>query len=70
MPRSNQAYAYIIRNCVEDGHAMLFRAEDDVRERIEVFEPQLPALAALTRRVKVSFDPHGVFNHGRMYKDV
>jgi glycolate oxidase FAD binding subunit len=70
VPRSNQAYAYIIRNCVEDGHAMLFRAEDDVRERIEVFEPQLPALAALTRRVRVSFDPHGVFNHGRMYKDV
>lgn len=70
VPRSNQAYAYIIRNCVEDGHATLFRAEDDVRERIEVFEPQLPALAALTRRVKASFDPNGVFNHGRMYKDI
>jgi glycolate oxidase FAD binding subunit len=70
VPRSNQAYAYIIRNCVEDGHSTLFRAEEDVRERIEVFEPQLPALSALTRRVKISFDPHGVFNHGRMYKDI
>ena len=70
VPRSNQAYAYIIRNCVEDGHATLFRAEEDVRERIEVFEPQLPALSALTKRVKASFDPHGVFNHGRMYKDI
>ena len=70
VPRSNQAYAYIIRNCVEDGHATLFRAEEDVRERIDVFEPQLPALSALTKRVKASFDPHGVFNHGRMYKDI
>jgi glycolate dehydrogenase FAD-binding subunit len=70
VPRSNQAYAYIIRNCVEDGHATLFRAEEDVRERIEVFEPQVPALSALTKRVKASFDPHGVFNHGRMYKDI
>ncbi len=48
----------------------LFRAEDDVRERIEVFQPQLPALAGLTKRVKASFDPNGVFNHGRMYKDI
>lgn len=70
VPRSNQAYAYIIRNCVENGHATLFRAEEDVRERIEVFEPQLPALSALTKRVKASFDPHGVFNYGRMYKDI
>ena len=70
VPRSNQAYAYIIRNCLEDGHATLVRAEDDVRERIEVFQPQLPALSGLTKRVKASFDPNGVFNHGRMYKDI
>jgi glycolate oxidase FAD binding subunit len=70
VPRSNQAYAHIIRSCVHDGHATLFRAEDDVRERIEVFQPQPPALSALTRRVKASFDPNGVFNHGRMYKDI
>ena len=70
VPRSNQAYAYIIRTCVQDGHATLMRAEDDVRERIEVFQPQNPALSALTGRVKASFDPAGVFNHGRMYKDI
>jgi len=70
VPRSNQAYAYIIRTCVQDGHATLFRAEDEVRERVEVFQPQLPALSALTRRIKTSFDPHGVYNHGRMYKDI
>ncbi len=70
VPRSNQAYAYIIRTCVQDGHATLMRAEDEVRERIEVFQPQNPALSALTKRVKSSFDPAGVFNHGRMYKDI
>jgi glycolate oxidase FAD binding subunit len=70
VPRSNQAYAYIIRSCVKDGHATLMRAEDDVRERIEVFQPQNAALSALTQRVKASFDPAGVFNHGRMYKDI
>ena len=70
VPRSNQAYAYIIRNSVEDGHATLIRAEEEVRERVEVFQPQNPALSALTGRVKASFDPAGVFNHGRMYKDI
>jgi len=70
VPRSNQAYAYIIRDCVKDGHATLIRAEDEVRERIEVFQPQNPALGALTKQVKTAFDPNGVFNHGRMYKDI
>jgi glycolate oxidase FAD binding subunit len=70
VPRSNQAYAYIIRDCVKDGYATLMRAEDEVRQRIEVFQPQNPALSALTQRVKTSFDPAGVFNHGRMYKDI
>ena len=70
IPRSNQAYAYIIRTCVQDGHATLMRAEEEVRGRIEVFQPQNPALSALTQRVKASFDPAGVFNHGRMYKDI
>jgi glycolate oxidase FAD binding subunit len=70
VPRSNQAYAYIIRDCVKDGHATLMRAEEEVRQRIEVFQPQNPALSALTGRVKASFDPAGVFNHGRMYKDI
>lgn len=70
VPRSNQAYAYIIRSCLEDGHATLVRAEEEVRERLEVFQPQEPALAALTRRVKAACDPAGVFNHGRMYRGI
>jgi glycolate oxidase FAD binding subunit len=52
------------------GHATLIRAPDALRAAIDVFQPQPPALAALTRRVKAAFDPDGVFNHGRMYAGV
>ncbi len=52
------------------GHATLIRAEPAVRKQVPVFQPQPPALAALTRRVKESFDPHRVLNPGRMYADV
>ena len=34
---------------------------------IDVFAPQDAAVAALTRRVKESFDPKGVLNPGRMW---
>ena len=37
---------------------------------IEVFHPQAPALAALSARVKASFDPSHLLNPGRMYKGV
>ncbi len=45
---------------------MLFRAPDSVRAAVDVFQPQAPALAALSSRVKASFDPKGLFNPGRM----
>ncbi len=48
------------------GHATLVRAPDATRASIPVFQPQEPGLAALTRRVKESFDPKGVLNPGRM----
>ena len=48
------------------GHATLIRATDDVRSAVPVFEPAQPALDALARRVKASFDPHGILNPGRM----
>jgi glycolate oxidase FAD binding subunit len=35
-----------------------------------VFQPQDEALAALTRRVKESFDPKGVFGPGRMWAGI
>ncbi len=48
------------------GHATLVRATDDMRGAVPVFEPAQPALDALARRVKASFDPHGILNPGRM----
>ena len=52
------------------GHATLVRAPAVVRAVVDVFEPEPPALAALTKRVKESFDPHGVLNAGRMWAGV
>ncbi|MSO89541.1 MAG: glycolate oxidase subunit GlcE [Rhodospirillaceae bacterium] len=51
------------------GHATLIRASAAVREAVPVFEPQAPALAALSRRVKEAFDPLHILNPGRMYAD-
>jgi glycolate oxidase FAD binding subunit len=52
------------------GHATLVRAPDAVRAAIDVFEPQNAGLAALTKRVKESFDPNRVLNPGRMWAGV
>ena len=52
------------------GHATLVRAEAGLRGAVEVFQPQDGPLAALTRRVKESFDPRRVLNPGRMYAGV
>jgi glycolate oxidase FAD binding subunit len=48
------------------GHATLIRAPEAVRASAPVFQPLEPALAGLSRRVKESFDPKGLFNPGRM----
>ena len=55
---------------VARGHATLIRAAAEVRARVPVFQPQPPALASLTRRVKEAFDPGQVLNPGRMYEGV
>ncbi|MGD9510842.1 MAG: FAD-binding protein [Geminicoccaceae bacterium] len=52
------------------GHASLIRAPLWLREEVPPFEPQPPALRALTERVKRSFDPRGVLNPGRMYAGI
>jgi glycolate oxidase FAD binding subunit len=48
------------------GHATLVRAPEPVRARVPVFQPAGTALAALSRRVKESFDPGGIFTPGRL----
>lgn len=49
------------------GHATLIRAQPLVRGVIETFHPEPAPLAALSRRVKASFDPKAVLNPGRMW---
>ena len=48
------------------GHATLFRAPAAIRSIVPVFQPQPAPLAALSSRVKESFDPRGILNPGRM----
>jgi glycolate oxidase FAD binding subunit len=69
---SQDAGAALIRRAVTaiGGHATLIRAPASVRAAIDVFAPQDPAVAALTKRVKDSFDPKGVLNPGRMWAGV
>ncbi len=49
------------------GHATLFRGGDRAGE---VFQPLAPPLAVLHRRLKTAFDPRGILNPGRMYRDM
>ena len=48
------------------GHATLMRASAAVRATIPVFQPLSPAVAALSGRIKDTFDPAGILNPGRM----
>lgn len=50
------------------GAATLFRAADEA-QRVDVFAPLPPPLAALHRRLKQSFDPAGILNPGRLYAE-
>jgi len=52
------------------GHATLIRAPDAVRAAVAVFQQRSDALMTLTRAVKASFDPAGIFEPGRMYPGV
>jgi glycolate oxidase FAD binding subunit len=51
------------------GHATLFRADDVLKNSVGVFQPLSTPLARIHRNLKNAFDPHGVFNPGRMYPD-
>jgi glycolate oxidase FAD binding subunit len=52
------------------GHATLIRGSPALRRAVPAFEPQSPALAALSIRVKDGFDPRRILNPGRMVEGV
>ncbi|MFQ5984516.1 MAG: glycolate oxidase subunit GlcE [Alphaproteobacteria bacterium] len=52
------------------GHALIVRGDAGLRASVPVFQPQSPALQALTARVKEGFDPRGILNPGRMYAEL
>jgi glycolate oxidase FAD binding subunit len=68
----DDAGAAVVRQAVAatGGHATLIRAPAAARAAAQVFSPQDDAVAALTKRIKASFDPSGVLNPGRMWAGV
>ena len=72
MPIPDEPDAASVRRAVGavGGHATLIRAPASVRASVDVFEPEAPGVAALSKRVKESFDPNGVLNPGRMWAGV
>lgn len=49
------------------GHAMLFRAPDDVRLATSALQTPAEPIMALSRKLKEAFDPVGILNPGRLY---
>jgi glycolate oxidase FAD binding subunit len=64
----SQADARTVREAAKraGGHATLFRSGD---KSAGVFQPLAPALAKIHKGLKREFDPHGIFNRGRMVPD-
>jgi glycolate oxidase FAD binding subunit len=72
MPFPDEPDAVAVRRAVAGigGHATLLRAPASVRATLDVFAPEAPAIAAVSKRLKESFDPKGVLNPGRMWAGV
>jgi glycolate oxidase FAD binding subunit len=70
LPPKADAQAALVRRRVDEasGHATLIRASDEVRRNVDVFHPQNNGLAALSERVRQSFDPKNILNRGRMLR--
>lgn len=69
IPASADAGAADIRRALatHGGYATLIRADASVRAGVDVFQPLSPAVERLSRGLKKTFDPSGIFNPGRMY---
>ena len=51
------------------GSATLYRAPAALKTQVGAFPPLSAPLMTLHRNLKAAFDPKGIFNPGRMYKD-
>ena len=60
------AAAIRARVAAHGGHATLVKAPGDLRARVEVFQPQSGALAAISKGLKQRFDPRDILNPGLM----
>lgn len=69
---ASAAAADLVRHATRahGGYATLIRAPADLRAAIDVFEPLSEPLMRITKGIKTSIDPHGIFNPGRMYAGV
>jgi glycolate oxidase FAD binding subunit len=72
LPPKADAQAALVRQHVEaaGGHAMLVRASEQVRRDVDVFHPLSGGVAALSERVRQSFDPKNILNRGRLLRAV
>jgi len=70
LPPRPDAQVALVRQRVDaaGGHATLVRASDELRRNVDVFHPQPAGLAALSERVRQSFDPKNILNRGRMIR--
>ena len=68
IPPRPDAQATLVREraAAAGGHAMLLRAPEEARRQIDVFHPASAGVAALSERVRQSFDPKSILNRGRM----
>ena len=68
LPPKPDAQAALVRQraAAAGGHATLIRASETVRRDVDVFHPQPAGLAALSERVRNSFDPRIILNRGRL----
>ena len=71
LPPKPDAQASLVRTRadVAGGHAMLLRASEEVRRNVDVFHPPKGGVAALSERLRNSFDPKSILNRGRMRRE-
>jgi len=72
VPANGDAFEQLLRDLLvgTGGYATLVRAPSETRSAVYVFQPQSEALMKISKGVKTSIDPAGIFNPGRMYAGV